>query len=95
MTTFLKVFRLALIFVLCVFAGSCAKDTDLISGYLINTPTHKKDVSMIFDQETTVQVPEVDVKIHVFNTDDDPKWDKIGIKEKALQHDKIAVLEFE
>ncbi|SNR73387.1 hypothetical protein SAMN04488009_3493 [Maribacter sedimenticola] len=95
MTTLVKYFQMSLLFLMCLCAGSCAKDTDLVSGYIINTPTHKKDVSMVFDQKVSVQVPDVDIKIHVFSTDDYPKWDKVGISENSHQNDKIAILKFE
>lgn len=85
MNAFVKVPQIALAILVCIVLSSCAKDTDLVSGFIINTPKQKKDVSMVYDTNVKVKVPEVDIKIDVFSTKEIPRWEKIQINKTSQQ----------
>lgn len=86
MREIVKIPKVVLALLCCIAFSSCAKDTDLISGYIINSSHQKKEVSQVKkEQKVLVTVPEVDVKIKVFSKVETPKWKKIEINQEAQQ----------
>jgi len=90
MNTFVKVPQIAFAILVCIVFNSCTKDTDLVSGYIINTAKQKKEVSIIY-VDVKVKLPEVDIKIDVFSKQVFPRWEQIKIREKSKLVDKVVV----
>lgn len=91
MNVFAKFPQLVLALLFCIVFNSCSKDTDLISGYIINSVEQKKDVSILFGNNFTAIALDEAFIINVSTNVDFLRLEKINVTKVSQQVNEVVV----